>query len=343
MNMHARIEMLSLPLLATLALGACAPAAPDTPSSTTARASAGLGASAPVLGAAGRFAVLGGSTVTSLGPTVIDGDMGLAPGLSIVGFPPGIVRDGATHAGDAVALQGQADAATAFDALGAEACDVDLSGTDLGGLTLTPGVYCFTSSAQLTGALVLDAAGRADAVFVLKIASTLTTASGATVRVINGGGDCGVFWRVGSSATLGTGTSFTGSILALASITLTTGATVSGRALARTGAVTMDSSAVSLSVCSAVADGGAIDAADVDAAVDAADASAPAPDAGAPVDAGTIDGAPTADASTSDDAACCTNTICGGACVDLTTDCHNCGACGVSCAATESCTLGVCL
>ena len=337
MKMHACLEMLSLPLLATLALGACAPAASDTP--PLSRTGAALGGSAPSLGTAARFAVLGGSTVTSTGATVITGDLGLAPGLSIVGFPPGIVRDGATHAGDAVALQGQADAATAFDALGAEACGVDLTGTDLGGLTLTPGVYCFTSSAQLTGALVLDGGGRSDAVFVFKIASTLTTASRAAVRVINGGNECGVFWRVGSSATLGTGTAFAGSLLASASVTLTTGATVSGRALARTGAVTMDTSAVSLPLCATPADGGVVDAPD---AAPAPDASAPAPDGGAPADAATTDGALGSDAGTADDAACCSDTICGGACVDLGTDCHNCGACGVVCASGESCTLGAC-
>lgn len=187
---------------------------------------------------------------------------------------------GTIHAGDAAALQAQTDVATAYDVLAGEACSADLTGKDLGGLTLTPGVYCFSSSAQLTGDLVLDAGGRADAVFVFKTVSTLTTASNASVHVINGGGACGVFWQIGSSATLGTGTTFTGSVLALTSITLTTGATVSGRVLARNGAVTVDHNTVSVGSCaaSAVADAGA----------DAADASPPDVDAGAS-DAGSTD------------------------------------------------------
>ena len=176
---------------------------------------------------------------------------------------------------------------TAFDTLGSETCTVDLSGRDLGGLTLTPGVYCFSSSAQLTGDLVLDAGGRADAVFVFKTGSTLTSASNASVRVINGGNDCGVFWQIGSSVTLGTGTVFSGSILALASITLTTGAKVSGRTLARTGAVTLDTNAVSLPIC---ASGGGTPATDagtpaVDAAVEPDSATAAPPDAEVTVDA----------------------------------------------------------
>lgn len=123
---------------------------------------------------------------------------------------------------------------------------MDLTGQNLGGLTLTPGVYCFSSSAQLTGALTLNALGNPDALFIFKIGSTLTTASSSSVQVINGGSDCNVFWQVGSSATLGTGTSFVGNILALTSITLATGTNVSGRVLARNGAVTMDTNNVAI-------------------------------------------------------------------------------------------------
>ena len=119
-----------------------------------------------------------------------------------------------------------------------------MTGQDLGGKTLTAGVYCFSSSAQLTGVLTLDAQGSANAVFIFKIGSTLTTASGSSVVLINGGSLCNVFWQVGSSATLGTTTAFGGNILALTSITLTTGATVIGRTLARNGAVTLDSNTV---------------------------------------------------------------------------------------------------
>jgi len=206
---------------------------------------------APDLLTAKSFAVLGASTVTNTGSSVLTGDLGVSPGLAITGFPPGTVT-GTTHAGDAVALQAQSDLVTAYNALAGQACDFNLTGQDLGGKTLTPGVYCFSSSAQLTGPLTLDAQGSASAVFVFKIGSTLTTASSSVVEVINtgGGSDCNVFWQVGSSATLGTGTTLAGSILALTSITLTTGAHVSGQALARTGAVTLDGNTVS--VCNAV-------------------------------------------------------------------------------------------
>ena len=206
-----------------------------------------LAATAPPLGTTETFAVLGASTVTNTGSSVINGDLGVWPGLAIVGFPPGTVN-GTTHAGDAVALQAQSDLVIAYNDLAGQACDLDLTSQDLGGMTLTPGAYCFSSSAQLTGTLTLDAQGDSNAVFVFQIGSTLTTASGAVVQVINvnGGSDCNIFWQVGSSATLGTGTTFEGSILALTSITLTTSANVSGRVLARNGAVTLDTNTVSV-------------------------------------------------------------------------------------------------
>ena len=196
-------------------------------------------ATAPPLGTTEGFVVLGGSTVTNTGPTVLTGDLGVWPGLAIVGFPPGIVN-GSTHAGDATALQAQGDLVTAYDDLAGQACDTDLTAQDLGGLTLVPGVYCFSTSAQLTGTVTLDAQGDPDAVFVFQIGSTLTTASNAVVSVINGGAECNVFWQIGTSATLGTGTTFAGSLLALSSITVNTGAGASGRLLARNGAVTLD-------------------------------------------------------------------------------------------------------
>lgn len=124
-----------------------------------------------------------------------------------------------------------------------------LTGQDLGGLTLVAGVYCFSSSAQLTGTVTLDAQGDPDAVFIFQIGSTLTTASGSNVNLVNGAQACNVVWQVGSSATLGTATTFRGNILALQSITLNTDATVEGRALARNGAVTMDSNTVTRTTC----------------------------------------------------------------------------------------------
>ena len=202
---------------------------------------------------AASFAVLGGSTVTNTGATTVNGDLGVSPGSAVTGFPPGTVTGGTIHAADAVAAQAQSDVTTAYNSLAGQACTADLTGQDLGGKTLTPGVYCFSSSAQLTGALTLDAQGNAGAVFVFKIGSTLTTASGSSVLMINGGSPCNVFWQVGSSATLGTTTSFLGNILALTSITLNTGASVSGRALARNGAVTMDTNTVSQAACGAAA------------------------------------------------------------------------------------------
>jgi hypothetical protein len=201
------------------------------------------------LGTAETFGVLAGSAVTNTGASVITGDVGVSPGTAVSGFPPGMVVPPSTiHSADAVAAQAQVDLTDAYNAIVAMPTLVDLTGTDLGGLTLVPGVYGFTSSAQLTGTLTLDAQGDPNALFIFKIGSSLTTATGSSVVVINGGSDCGVFWQVGSSATLGTTTVFAGNILALTSITLNTGATMSGRALARNGAVTLDGNSVS--VCS---------------------------------------------------------------------------------------------
>ena len=208
-------------------------------------------AQAPVsLGTAGAFAVMGGTTVTNTGPSVINGDLGLSPGSSVTGFPPGAVN-GTVHAADAVAGQAQSDLTTAYNDAAGRACGGALTGLDLGGRTLTAGVYCFTSSAGLTGTLTLDAQGNPDAVFIFQIVSTLTTASASNVNLINGAQSCRVFWQVGSSATLGTTTTFRGSILALTSITATTGVTVDGRLLARNGATTLDSNTVTRARCAA--------------------------------------------------------------------------------------------
>jgi len=202
------------------------------------------------LGSAGSFAVLAGTTVTNTGPTVVTGDLGVSPGSAVTGFPAGIVH-GSTHATDAVALQAQKDLTNAYTTLAGMSCSNDLTGKDLGGMNLVPGVYCFSSSAQLTGTLTLNSP-TADDLYVFQIGSKLTTASSSVVSFA--GGLCGanVFWQIGSSATLGTGTTFVGNIVALTSITLTSGTNISGRSLARNGQVSMDSNHVSndFSTCS---------------------------------------------------------------------------------------------
>jgi uncharacterized protein with beta-barrel porin domain len=222
-------------------------------------------AQAPSLGTADSFAVLGGSTVTNTGPTVIGGtaarpgNVGVSPGSAVVGFPPGILAGpGATfHVSDALAIQAQIDLTTAYNTLAARPTTANLTGQNLGGLVLTPGVYSFASAAQLTGALTLNGLGNPNAVFIFNIGSTLTTSSASVVSLVNGAQGGNVFWRVGSSATLGTTSSFTGDILANTSITLNTGATITcGAALARTGAVTLDTNTIALCDLIAAAGGG---------------------------------------------------------------------------------------
>jgi hypothetical protein len=200
------------------------------------------GAGIPNLGSAATFVALASSTMTNTGSGVYVGDVGVSPGSAIVGFPPGTIINGSKHANDGVAIQAQVDANTAYVIIASQICNFNLTGQDLGGMTLQPSTYCFDSSAQLTGDLVLDGLGNPNAVWVFQTGSTLTTASDSTVTLINGGVpvNVNVFWQIGSSATLGTGTRFIGNILALESITLVTGASLTGRALALTGAVTMD-------------------------------------------------------------------------------------------------------
>jgi len=200
-----------------------------------------------ILGSADSFAVLGSSTVTSTGNTVLNGNLGVYPGSAITGFPPGIVN-GTTYTGGAVAQQAQVDALAAYNILAGEVSIQNLTGQDLGGLTLVPGVRKFNTSAQLTGILTLDALGDINARFDFQIGSTLTTASGASVLLINGAQADNVFWQVGSSATLGTGTSFDGSILADQSITFNTGASLYGRALALNAAVTLDNNLITVPI-----------------------------------------------------------------------------------------------
>jgi hypothetical protein len=208
-------------------------------------------ATAPVgLGTATSYAVLAGSTITNTGPTVINGDVGLSPGSSVTGFPPGIIN-GTLHVADAPAAQAKSDLTTAYnDAAGRAPTHPNLTSPgDIGGLTLTEGVYKATSSLNITGTVTLDAQGDPNAVFIFQIGSTLTTAPGSNVNLINGAQACNVFWQVGSSATLDTNSFFKGNILALTSITVNTNAAVEGRTLARNGAVTLQSNVITRSAC----------------------------------------------------------------------------------------------
>jgi hypothetical protein len=209
-------------------------AAPPSQSATTAPVS---------LGTAGSFAVLAASTVTNTGPTTINGDLGLSPGTSVTGFPPGFVN-GTQHVADAVALQAKNDLTAAYNDAAGRPTTATVP-VELGGTTKTPGVYDSPAGTfGITGTLTLDAQGDPNAVFVFKAASTLITASASGVNLVNGARASNVFWLVGSSATLGTYSILRGNVLALTSITVTTGVTVDGRALARNAAVTLDSDTI---------------------------------------------------------------------------------------------------
>ena len=204
------------------------------------------------LGTAGSFVVLGGSSVSNTGPSVLNGDLGVSPGTSLSGFGFPAVVNGATHNNDGVASQAQLDLATAYDVAAAQPVlpADDLTGTDLGNRTLTAGAYRYSSSAQLTGSLTLDAEGDPNAQFVFQIGSTLTTASASSVVLINGASPCNVYWQVGSSAALGTTTAFQGNLMTLADISLNDGASVIGRLLARSaGAVTLINNVLSRPQC----------------------------------------------------------------------------------------------
>jgi hypothetical protein len=197
-----------------------------------------------ILGAADGFVVLAGSTVTNTGPTSVTGDLGVSPGTAVTGFPPGGIV-GTQHAGDSPAAQAVADLTTAFnDAAGRTLCAVTVSG-NLGGQTLTPGLYKSTSSLALSsGDLTLDAGGDATAVFIFQMASTLTTTSGRQVILSGGAKSSNVFWQVGTSATLGSTSAFQGTVMADQAITLSTGATLNGRALARIAGISLDSNTI---------------------------------------------------------------------------------------------------
>jgi uncharacterized Zn-binding protein involved in type VI secretion len=200
------------------------------------------------VGTADSFAVLAGSGITNTGPTTITGDIGSFPTDTITGSASITLIDGTNHAGDAVTQGAKDDLVTAYLNAESQATTSTIS-ADLGGMTLVSGVYTSASTLALAGTLTLDAAGDPNAVFVFQAGSTLTTASGSQVALINGAQACNVFWQVGSSATLGTGSTFRGTILALTSITATTSVVVDGRLLARNGAVTLDTNTITRSDC----------------------------------------------------------------------------------------------
>ena len=199
------------------------------------------------LGTAASFGVLAGAGITNTGPTTIVGDIGTFPTTSISG-DASMTLTGTNHAGDAVTQGAKPDLVTAYGVAAGQGPPTAVA-ADLAGLSLTAGVYNSASSLGLSGQLTLDAAGDPDAVFVFQAGSTLTTSSGSSVVLTNGAQACNVYWQVGSSATLGTGSSFRGNVLALTDITLTTGATLDGRALARNGAVTLDTNVITRSAC----------------------------------------------------------------------------------------------
>jgi len=215
---------------------------------------AALAATQPRLGTALNFTVLAASTITNTNsPTVITGNLGLSPGTSVTGFPPGAVT-GIQDVHNATALNAQNDLATAYNDAFTATSTSDLTGQDLGTKNLGPGVYTFSSSAQLTGTLTLTGSG----VYIFKVGSMLTTASNAVVQVTGGAQACSVWWQVGTSATLGTGTQFQGNLMASASITMNTGANIlTGRAMALNAALTLDDNRVSPPVGACAAGTGA--------------------------------------------------------------------------------------
>jgi len=204
-------------------------------------------ATAPPLGTAGSFAVLAATTVTNTGLTVVNGDLGLSPGTSVTGFPPGSVT-GSQDIADTAAQTAQTDLTTAYNNAAAQS-PTTTGLSSIGNETLTPGVYNAAAALLVNGTVTLDGQGNANAVFIFQVGSALTTASGSGIVLVNGAQACNIFWQVGSSATLGTGSSFAGSVLALTSITVTTGDTVDGSVLAGNGAVTLDDDTVTAPTC----------------------------------------------------------------------------------------------
>ena len=241
MSPHLRTFLPASALAVVLAL-----ALPSSPAAA-AQPAVGLGTATP-------FAVLAGTTVTNTGPSVISGSVGVSPGTAVVGFPPAVVGNGTIHAANAVALQAESDLTTAYNDAAGRGPVVDQTDKELGGQTLTPGVYSAATSMGLTGTLTLDAKGDPAAVFIFQAGSTLLTAKSSRVLLIGSAQPCNVFWQVGSSATIGPATMFVGTVMALTSITLQTGATVQGRMLARNGQVSLDTNTITQPACATAPD-----------------------------------------------------------------------------------------
>ncbi len=238
---HGARLLLSAGIAVTLAIGMLAN---GRTANAAGPAPVGLGTAAP-------FAVLAGTpAVTNTGPTTITGDLGISPAAAVTGFPPGIVN-GTIHAADAVALQAKSDLVIAYNDAAGRTPGTVVAGGTLGGKTLVSGVYNAGGvTLDLTGTLTLDGQNDPNSVWVFQATSDLITAASSSVNFINGGQPCNVFWQVTSSATLGAGSRFAGTILALTSITMSSGVTVDGRALARNGNVTLINDAITRSTCS---------------------------------------------------------------------------------------------
>jgi hypothetical protein len=228
-------------------LGGNAMAAPFHQTFTTGPCQSGEVSTVALCPFIGDFSVLAGSTVTNTGSSVVSGDVGVSPGTAVTGFPPGLAG-GTIHLADGAAAQAQATLTAGYIDAAGRSGGSSVAG-DLVGQTLTGGIYKSTSSLAISGDVTLDAQGNPDTVFIFQISSTLTTGSGSHVVLANGAKACNVFWQVGSSATLGTNSIFKGNILALTSITITTGVNLEGRALARNGAVTLDADVITGCSC----------------------------------------------------------------------------------------------
>jgi len=201
-----------------------------------AQTTAALASTAPGLGTAGSYAILAGTpSITNTGQSVVSGSVGIAPGSAVTGFPPGTVVNGTIQAGTGPALTAKNDLTAAYGVAASSPCNFNKTGQNLGGMTLTPGTYCQTAAPTLTGVLTLSGNG----VFIFQLGSTLVTATGASVVLTNGAQPCNVYWQVSSSATINTTSNFVGTVMALTTITVSNGAVVQGRLLARNGAVTL--------------------------------------------------------------------------------------------------------